>query len=486
MLFNSLGFLIFFPIVAMVYFLIGQKYKWVWLLGASYYFYMNWKPEYALLILFSTVTTYALGWFIDSTDEMKKRKIALGVGVAVNLLILFFYKYFNFAGGLITDGLELAGVGFKVPNLDVLLPVGISFYTFQALGYLIDVYRKEIRAEKHFGIYALFVSFFPQLVAGPIERSKNLLPQFRQEHKFDYERASSGLVLRLWVFFKKLVIADRAAILVNFVYQEPEGYEAGGHVVALLLFGVQIYCDFSGYTDIARGAARIMGFDLMDNFKVPYSSSSVTEFWRKWHISLSSWFRDYIYLPLGGNRKGISRTYINLFIVFLISGLWHGAQITMLIWGALHGVYVIAERALSNFKSALYEQMNWNREQWHYKLFHWAITFVLVNFTWLFFRASTASQANIILSKVIHWEGGMVSFGFLGELLGGKNLLILLLVAIMILFVMEHFVKLGVAYQWLLKQRVYVRWGAYVLGVLLVLIYGVYGGDEKSFVYFQF
>lgn len=343
MLFNSTQFLIFFPIVTIAYFLIPHRIRYIWLLLASYYFYMCWNPKYALLIATSTVITWLSGLLIDrtnkSTADLKnkifKKKLWVGLSFASNLAILFFFKYFDFA--LRNLNAVLAQFNFELiqPGFDVILPVGISFYTFQALSYTMDVYRGEIYAEKNILKYALFVSFFPQLVAGPIERSKNLLKQFNEEHCFDYDRVKNGLLLMLWGFFMKLVIADRVALLVDQVYNNWEQYAGFEIVVATVFFAVQIYCDFGSYSNIAIGAAQVMGFTLMENFRQPYFATSVADFWRRWHISLTSWFRDYLYIPLGGNRKGQLRKYLNVMIVFVTSGLWHGASWHFVVWGGL-------------------------------------------------------------------------------------------------------------------------------------------------------
>lgn len=344
MLFNSYNFLIFFPIVVLVYYAIPKKIRYIWLLIASYYFYMCWNAKYALILLFSTAVTYASGLLIDRAnnkiEDDKKRtrwkKIFVALSFIINLSILFLFKYFDFAVENINRILSHLNMQLLNPSFDVVLPVGISFYIFQALSYTVDVYRKDVKAEKNFLRYALFVSFFPQLVAGPIERSKNLLEQMYEVHKFDAQRVKDGLLLMIWGGFQKIVIADRVAIVVDTVFNKFPQYGGMYIVVAAILFAFQIYCDFSGYSIIAMGAAKVMGFRLMENFNAPYFSMSVAEFWRRWHISLSTWFRDYLYIPLGGNRKGKLRKYINLMIVFIVSGLWHGAQWSFVIWGALN------------------------------------------------------------------------------------------------------------------------------------------------------
>ncbi|MGL6168515.1 MAG: MBOAT family O-acyltransferase, partial [Fusobacteriaceae bacterium] len=346
MLFNSLQFLIYFPIVVLLYFLLPFKFRWIWLLIASYFFYMNWNPKYAILMGTSTLVTYLSGILIEKSNSIleenqrnKMRKLWVFLSFGINLSILFFFKYFNFLGTNITYILSKIHIGVKIPNFDMLLPVGISFYTFQALSYTMDVYRGDVKAQKNLGKYALFVSFFPQLVAGPIERSTHLLAQIDKEYNFEYERVKNGLLLMLWGLFKKIVIADRLAVLVNTVYNNPTNYEGFVLIIASVFFAFQIYCDFSSYSDIAIGAANVMGYDLMKNFNRPYFSKSIGEFWRRWHISLGTWFRDYLYFPLGGSKVSKSKRYRNIMVVFLVSGLWHGASWNFIVWGGLHGIY---------------------------------------------------------------------------------------------------------------------------------------------------
>lgn len=341
MLFNSIDFLIFLPIVLVIYYIIPMKYKHIWLLISSYYFYMCWNAKYVLLIFVSTVITYLSGILIDKVEKTwsdvdklgKYKKLILALSFVSNLGILFYFKYINFTLDIATRVLSKVNISMNVPVFDVILPVGISFYTFQALSYSVDVYRGEVAPEHDFFRYALFVSFFPQLVAGPIERSKNLLTQLREPRKFDFGYAFDGILLMLWGFFLKIVLADRIAIFVDTVYGDCEHYQGIYLIVATILFAVQIYCDFSGYSSIAMGTAKLLGIELMDNFNAPYLSTSVADFWRRWHISLTSWFKDYLYIPLGGSKKGSLRKYFNKMIVFMLSGLWHGAQLTFVVWG---------------------------------------------------------------------------------------------------------------------------------------------------------
>ena len=349
MLFNSYGFIVFFPIVVIVYFLLPKRISYLWLLAASYYFYMGWNAKYALLLLASTIITYVCGvliqWLNDRhPDKISTKKWVVAGSFILNLAILFFFKYFNFTIESINAVLSHTSLPAVNTSLDVLLPVGISFYTFQALGYTMDVYRGEIEAERNFFRYALFVSFFPQLVAGPIERSKNLLTQLRNPKPFSYERMCDGVMLMIWGYFLKLVIADRISIFVDNAYANVGVYDGKYLLIASMLFAIQIYCDFAGYSTIAIGAAEVMGFQLMDNFNCPYLSQSVAEFWRRWHISLSTWFRDYVYIPLGGNRCSRLRHIFNILVVWTLTGLWHGASWNFVFWGAYYGVLLVLEK----------------------------------------------------------------------------------------------------------------------------------------------
>ncbi|MBQ8603536.1 MAG: MBOAT family protein, partial [Oscillospiraceae bacterium] len=402
MLFNSVSFLIFFPIVVMGYFIIPEKLKNHWLLIASYYFYMSWQPVYALLILFSTATTFYCAVLIDKARDEKQKKLFLAVNIIVNIAILGYFKYFNF----IVDSLLAVFPSLGIArNNNLLAVVGISFYTFQSLGYSIDVYRGRVEREKDFLTYALFVSFFPQLVAGPIERSANLLPQLHKSYKFEYNRVTDGLVIMAWGFFKKLVISDGAALIVNAVYNDVTKYTGIQLVMATFLFAFQIYCDFSGYSDIAVGAANVMGFKLMRNFNHPYFSQSVVEFWRNWHISLSGWFMDYVYFPLGGSRKGKFRTYINLMITFLVSGLWHGASWTFVIWGGINGIYNVLERIFFGKKQAEIRRLKKAgkpvpKTKPVVAVLKAVITFILIDFTWIFFRANNLTDAVYVLQNM--------------------------------------------------------------------------------------
>jgi D-alanyl-lipoteichoic acid acyltransferase DltB (MBOAT superfamily) len=451
---------------------------------------MNWDARYVLLLLFSTVVTYISGLLIEKEAEENKRKFAVAISFVLNIGVLFFFKYFDFA--IDSINLIFAGMGFTVPKPDfnILLPVGISFYIFQALSYTMDVYRKDIEPEHNFLKYALFVSFFPQLVAGPIERSKNLLKQVNQSHEFYYDNMREGLLIMLWGYFLKLVIADRAAIIVDTVYGNYAEFGGAYILVASVLFAVQIYCDFAGYSTIAVGAAKILGFNLMENFNCPYFSSSIAEFWRRWHISLSSWFRDYLYIPLGGNRKGTVRKYINLMIVFLVSGLWHGAAATYVVWGLIHGIYQVIGGVTKPVRNKLNEIFDMKPESIGHKLASIAITFILVDFAWIFFRADSINTAFDMIISMIHIGNvGSVLGGGIYELgvsaLGFKVLLLSILILLFSDFMKYKGIKIRDV---IINQELWCRWICYIGIIWFILVFGIWGGsyDASGFIYFQF
>lgn len=498
MLFNSMQFLIFLPIVVMGYYAVPNRLRHLWLLAASYYFYMCWNARCAVLILFSTVVTYLSGLMLeriknsgaDARTKTRRKKIVVALSFVLNLAILFYFKYANFAFDALKDAFRILHIQLQTPQIDVLLPVGISFYTFQALSYTMDVYRKDISAERDFLKYALFVSFFPQLVAGPIERSKNLLSQIREEHHFSYEHMRDGLLIMLWGYFQKLVLADRIAIIVDQVYGNIEAYPGMYLCVASVLFAVQIYCDFSGYSMIAIGAAKIMGFSLMENFDCPYFSGRVSEFWRKWHISLTSWFRDYLYIPLGGNRKGTVRKYINIVIVFLVSGLWHGAQWTYIIWGGLNGVFQVIGSVTEKWRYKLYKKLNMNTASLGHHLAKVICTFVLIDITWIFFRARSMGQAISIIRSIVTVHNPEIFFnGSLYTLGINRNQFSLMVFSILILIIADalKYRKIDIIAV-VTKQDLWFRWLFYISAAMFILVFGIWGAgyDAQAFVYFQF
>lgn len=401
--FNSLTFLIFFPIVLILYHLLPSKARPALLLIASYFFYMSWNYRLVYLILGTTLISYVAGILIGRYRGKRIfSKLCMAFAIIASLSVLFIYKYADFAIGTINSISSLFG-GKPLSTLDLILPVGISFYTFQTLSYVIDVYRDDVPVEKNFWYYALFVSFFPQLVAGPIERPENLLPQLRTHARPSSEDFRAGLRMMAVGFFKKIVLADGVASIVNAVYNSPNSRSGIAVLVATVLFSLQIYGDFSGYTDIAIGSARMLGIRLMKNFDRPYISQSIKEFWARWHISLSSWFRDYLYIPLGGNRKGRARKILNVFIVFLVSGIWHGAAWTFVLWGALHGVYRVIEEIFSKPLSRFMKYKSTG-----FVAFRTVVTFILVSFAWIFFRANSIGDLGRLLSSLFTgWGGGV-------------------------------------------------------------------------------
>ena len=481
MSFISIEFVVFFAIVVCLYFLSPPRRRLSLLLISSYIFYAFSNPYYVLLILFSTSVDYVAAGRIGALPETetRARRTYLLMSIATNLGMLFIFKYFNFFGASIQpllDGLSIANNPF---SHELILPVGISFYTFQSMAYTIDVYRGNTPVERNPAIFATYVVFFPQLVAGPIERANKMLPQFRQHFQFDYDRIVSGFRLMLWGMFKKVVIADRLSVYVNAVYNDASSHQGITLILATVFFAYQIYCDFSGYSDIAIGAARVLGFDLMENFRHPYLSKSVREFWRRWHISLSTWFRDYLYIPLGGNRVSFSRNLLNLFIVFVVSGLWHGASWTFVIWGALHGLFIIIETVL--------RRMNIGSESRAGSIAGYVITFALVMFAWIFFRANSLDDALYIITHLTDFSAGFANITQpFAELGWPKRLNLVIALGLVIgLQVFEFIDEHHPVRAWFLRSAV-LRWSAYYLGMLAILITLIDVNVEQPFIYFQF
>lgn len=484
MTFNSFEFLIFYPIVSLLYFVLPKKLKWPMLLVASYYFYMFYQAELVVLIACTTLVSWLSSLVIERTDKRWIRRLMLALTLVICFGVLFFYKYLNFLTGSVISIIEL--LGGEAPSLvvDLMLPVGISFYTFQTISYVIDVYRGDIKCERNLFFYALFVSFFPQLVAGPIERPENLIPQLREAHPWDNTNAIKGAKHMLVGFFKKICVADLISVYVNSVYNYPKEATALGVIIATVLFAVQIYCDFSGYTDIATGCARVMGIRLMKNFDHPYMATSIKEFWSRWHISLSSWFRDYLYIPLGGNRCGRFRHMSNIMIVFLVSGLWHGAAWTFVIWGALHGIYQVVGTLTRPFRDRLIERMGYTPNStpilWARRVF----TFILVCFSWLFFRANSVEDAGVLLGKLFTgWGHTATTFSLMGL---GVTEIILCIAAIATLAVVDRLVSYGDGSDGsgaLIKRGAFIY---YVWIVLLVWALLLSKDMASTFIYFQF
>ncbi len=497
MLFNSIDFLLFFPLVTVIHFLLPHRARWAWLLVTSYFFYMCWNPKYVLLIALSTLITWCSGLLLEAAGQVadakrreRLRRLWVGLSFGLNLAILFFFKYFGFLMDNLSALAGLAGITFRQPAFDIILPVGISFYSFQALSYTMDVYRGELPAERNLFRYALFVSFFPQLVAGPIERSKNLLSQLYEQHGFDPDRVRNGLLLMLWGMFEKVVVADRIAYLVTHVfghYQELPGIAAA---LAMVLFPIQVYGDFAGYSDIARGAAEVLGFRLMVNFRQPFFARSTQDFWRRWHISLSSWFRDYLYIPLGGSRRGAARKYWNMFVVQLASGLWHGANWTYVVWGALNGVFQLAGAILAPLRERACRLLHISRESAPVKVLSMVFVFLLFAFSMVFFRAPGLRTALSFFKRMLlHFE----PFALRGEALYtiglAKQHFQVLQWALLLLLGGDMLKeRLGEVRPHLTRLPLPVRWTVYLAGLFLVLLFGIYGPgySESQFIYFQF
>ncbi len=498
MAFTSFEFLVFFPVVALAYYIIPKKFRSLWLLFASYYFYMSWNIAYGCLLLGMTVVTYccARGIAWGSGGKMsEERRIWLKRGgmvlaAALTFSGLFFFKYANFLAGNINAIFRRLHFNGQIPMTEWILPLGISFYTFQSFGYLMDVYRGKTEAEKNFFRYALFLSFFPTLVSGPIERSDNLLLQLKQPERtvFRADNLKRGLCLMLWGYYLKLVMADRMAIIVNSVYsRETDGIYV---LIAVLLYGIQIYCDFAGYSYLAIGAARVMGFTLVENFRAPYLALSVSEFWRKWHMSLTGWFRDYLYIPLGGSRKGRIKKYRNIMIVFLVSGLWHGAGWKYIIWGGLNGFYQVIGELLKPLREKA-DAVLWRGKGKKIRgILCMAGTFLLVDFAWIFFRADSTGKALGICKKILTgahlsalFDGTMFSFGI------NQAEFIFLMLTILVLLIVDvqhyrqkHILDLMQGWHWAVNTCL-------CAGLLMVvLIFGIYGVsyDVGTFIYFAF
>lgn len=467
--FNSVEFLIFLPAIVILYYLLPKKWRWVLLLGASYYFYMSWKAKYAALIFSSTLIDYVVARLIHASTKGLVRKLLLCVSLVTNLGLLFIFKYYNFFRGELEDALLSSGLDNLFPILWFVLPVGISFYTFQTISYTIDVYLRKQEPEKHFGHFALYVSFFPQLVAGPIERFSHLGPQLKKLHDFKYENLANGAKLVLLGLFVKMCIADNISPIVDHVYAAPEAYSSPQVLLGMFLYSIQIYSDFFGYSTIAIGAAGMLGIKLVDNFKSPYFASSITEFWQRWHISLTSWFRQYLYLPLGGNRVSLFRWIVNVTIVFLISGFWHGANWTFIIWGGIHALIFLLERLISGyFKIKIASLHPALRMLGRIK------TFLVVTLAWVFFRSQTLDHALEMLRAAFgQWE-------HVSELHISLEVWLLLL----FFFVLDYVLRNHRFDYWINGKPLLMRWSVYTLLLFSVLALG--GVTNHPFIYFQF
>lgn len=481
MLFNSYEFFVFFPIVTIIFFLLPHRYRWLHLLLASCIFYMYFVPVYILILFFTILVDYVAGIKIESAQG-KKRKFFLILSLIANIGVLAIFKYYNF----FIENINSVAI-VDLPFLKILLPIGLSFHTFQAMSYTVEIYRGKYKAERHFGIYALYVMFYPQLVAGPIERPQNVLPQFHQKQVFDYKNAVLGLRLIVWGLIKKMVIADHLALFTDPIFNAPQNYPGITLAIATAFFAFQIFCDFSGYSDIALGTARVMGFKLMTNFNKPYHAKSISEFWKRWHISLSTWFRDYLYIPLGGNRVALPRVYFNLFFVFLVSGFWHGANWTFIIWGALHGFYLIFAQATEKIRKSIFCSFKTSEFKAVNDFTSRILVFALVCFAWIFFRANNLPDAVLIVEKIAHFPNELLvlveneNFSFLNF---PKELFIFGLISILALE-LAHLIDIRARFSEKFETfHPAFRWSVYLTSILLILFLGLF--QSKSFIYFQF
>jgi alginate O-acetyltransferase complex protein AlgI len=484
-LFNSLAFFIFFPLVTWLYFLLPHRSRTAMLLVASCVFYMFFIPKYILILALTIVVDYIAGILIERENGYR-RKILLGLSIVANVGVLALFKYFNFFNESVAFLSALFGWSYPIHIISIILPVGLSFHTFQAMSYTIEVYKGRQSAERDFGIYALYVMFFPQLVAGPIERPQNLLHQFCEVHYFESGRVTAGLRLMAWGLFKKVVVADRLAIFVNAIYSDPS--QASGPVLALatFFFAFQILFDFSGYSDIAIGCARVMGFKLMTNFDTPYQSLSISEFWRRWHISLSTWFKDYLYIPLGGSRVSHPRWYLNIFIVFLVSGLWHGANWTYVIWGGMHGFFLVFGLATVGVRGRIARTTSIEKHPKFHRLLKMMTTFLLVCLSWIFFRANSVHDAMEVYSHLLSDWGTLFQIKRLKEAFHVIELSSLAVGILLIVFVEAvHTVQRRCSLQaWMNTQPWWLRWSIYYAGTAALFFFFVDESDQ--FIYFQF
>ncbi len=473
MIYNSIPFAVFLPIIFILYWICPSKYRYLFLLAASFYFYMYMDPKYIFFLLGTVTVSYLLALALDSARDVFRKKLYLFIGILALIGVLALLKYSGFI-------IEIAGL--PSPAIQFMLPVGISFYTFQTLGYLIDIYRGKYPAERHFGYYCLFVSFFPQILSGPIGRGDVLLPQLKKERTFDIYQASYGMKLMAVGYFKKLVVAGLLAPTVDKIYDNPESYVGLVYIIATFMFALQIYCDFSGYTDIAIGCAKLFGMELSENFKTPYFSRSIREFWSRWHISLSTWFRDYLYIPLGGNRVGKIRHCFNLMLTFLVSGLWHGAGINYILWGGIHGFYQIIETISGKNKKGREEKRNPLLN-----LFSVFLTFMAVCLAWVFFRADSVSHAWRIISLSFHEIGNPYNYFRTAVICLDMSYayMIYLSIPVLLLTIYDYASLKRDVIAWISSRKPWVRYPVYIFLLLIILLFSE-KGVSTEFYYFQF
>jgi alginate O-acetyltransferase complex protein AlgI len=485
MLFNSFQFLLFFPVVTLIYFLIPHKFRWLHLLVASCVFYMAFIPIYILILILTIVIDYYAGIFIENAQGAR-RKAFLAMSIIANVGVLAFFKYYNFFADNINDLFHWTNVSGNIPLLKIILPIGLSFHTFQAMSYTIEVYRGNQKTERHFGIYALYVMFYPQLVAGPIERPQNMLHQFHEKHEFDYNDMVSGLRMMMWGLFKKVVIADRLAVVTDPVFNAPHSYSGLAIVIGTVFFAFQIFCDFSGYSNIALGAARVMGFRLMTNFNRPYSARSISEFWRRWHISLSTWFNDYVFTPLtiSWRNYGLLAIGCAAILTFLTSGLWHGANWTFIVWGGLHGLAIAYEVLTKKWRKKLFKKLPVKLGETISR----GLTFTYVCFCYVFFRANTLHDAVYMVKKMpsaVTDFLALVKSGIPAAYFPLSTSKMLLCVAAIAILELIHKVQDRVVLNnFLQAQPRYRRWIMYYVFAFMIIYLGVF--QNRQFIYFQF
>ena len=471
MVFNSFNFIILFPFIFLLYYAIPAKYQRVrnlFLLAVSYLLYLQWKPVYALILLGVTVVTYYSALFVTKAKHPKRVLIA---GVLLSLFPLAFFKYFNFINETVSSALALAGLDFHMTGLNWAIPIGISFFTFQALGYLWDVYYKREEAEHDFLTYALFVSFFPSILSGPINKASLVIPQLKQLRPyFDYGKAVEGLKMLLWGMFMKVVVADRVALYVDTVLPSYENYTGLSCFVASVLYTIQIYADFAGYSLMAMGVGKELGFELTENFRRPYFAVSITDFWHRWHISLSTWLKDYVYIPMGGSRCSKRRNYWNIFVTFFVSGIWHGANWTFIVWGCMHGICQIVEKIIGQ------QKCNYGTFGKGVKII---ITFLLVNFAWIFFRMPTLGEACRVIARIFDPTLPMKLF------LPSNSDILFTVIGITMLILKDFFDEYHPNRLILFdNKKTYIRWGAYIYVFIMIMLMGVFGADQ--FIYVNF
>jgi alginate O-acetyltransferase complex protein AlgI len=495
MLFNSIHFCIFFPVVLILYFSLGHRHRWLFLLAAGSYFYMSFAPLYVIVPVAMIIMNYFAGIFIEDARRAR-RKIVFVATIVANVAVLVFFKYFNFVGSNANSLAEFMHWNYSIPLLNLILPLGLSFQTFQCIAYIIEVYRCNHDAEKHIGILGAYILFFPIQVAGPIERPGNLLNQLHERHEYDFERITQGLRLMVWGFFKKVVIADRVAIIVNSIYDHPHDHTGVPLILATFLFSIQIYCDFSGYSDIAIGAAKTMGFSLLTNFRQPYFSASISEFWQRWHITLSSWLRDYLFLPVTysvarrlDSMKGIRLRIdywgyaIGTMVAMFVAGLWHGASYTFVVWGLIIGLYMVVSRVTKKRRSRINRAIGMNRIPLAHRIFRICLTFSLISFAWIFFRANTLSESMYIVENLFNFQlASNAAFSKLG--LTDIQLIVAAL-SIVIMFTIDFVQSSDSLLKLWENKPKWFEWLFWYAALFYLVNFGIFN-NPSSFIYSQF